>query len=144
MIRPIDLDLLGRERALPPAGLVLLAAALVAAALVGSRFAELRAESGALLERLEAAHTAGRARPAAGVIRISTGDAAADLKRVQGALRSLAAPWNDLFADVEAAIGADVGLLGLQPEPGAGRVAINGEARDLESALRFAERLNGG
>jgi len=144
MIRAIDLDVLGHERRLPPAGLGLLAVALVAVIFLGWRFALLRAESGELADRIEAEQASGRAGPVPGALRVATGDAAAEFKRAQGVLRNLAAPWNDLFNEIEAAIGSDIGLLGLQPELAAGRVAISGEARNFESAVRFAERLNAG
>jgi len=143
MIRPIALELAG-DGGRPLGGLALLAAALLVAAALGARFALLRGEIGELTGRLEALHAAGRSRSAAAVLRVSSADVAADLKRAQLVLRELGAPWNQLFAEVERAVGADVALLDLQPERAAGRVTIAGEARNLEAALAFAERLGRG
>ena len=144
MIRPIVLDILGGERRVPVAGVALLAAGVIAAAAFGWRFAVLRAEIADLGERIDAKRSSVPAPPSATAVRVAGVDAAADLRRAQIVLRQLGMPWNDLFSEIERAVDANVGLLGLQPELAAGRVSITAEAKDLNAALAFAERLNGG
>lgn len=134
----IALDFLARDPRVPVAGIALLGVALGLAALLGLQFAQLRAEIAAQNEALQAA------RPAPPRVRPAPPESAVDLKRAQGVLRRLAAPWNALFAEVEVAVGANVALLAIQPDVGNARVTLTGEAKNLREALAFAERLNGG
>lgn len=141
MNRPIGLDFLGEEggRRL---GLAVLAAGALAAALAGWRFASLHAEIESLTRRVEAAPM--RAPAAVGLKRVASADPAADLRRAQAVLDGLSTPWNDLFAEIERAVGPRVALLGIQPEAASGRVTIQAEAKSLGEALDFAERLGRG
>jgi hypothetical protein len=143
MIRPIRLELLADPRA-PLAGLALLAAGGVILLALVVQFVSLRGELADLGERMQALQTAGRARGAGALVRTGSKDIAADLRKAQSVLRQLAAPWNELFTELERAVAPDVGLLGLQPELAAGRVTIAGEAKNLDAALAFAERVNRG
>jgi hypothetical protein len=144
MIRPIDLDVLAPQTRAPRAGLALLSLAVALAAALTWRFALVSADAAALEERVDAAYLGARATPGALAVRAS-GDFAADLKRAQGALGQLAAPWNGLFEDLERAVSrSEVGLLGVQPELAAGRVVLVAEAKSIADALAFTERLNEG
>lgn len=70
----------------------------------------------------------------------SAGEAQA-LKAANIVLDQLAAPWDRLFADLEAASIPDVALLGVQPDPRTRVVNLEGEARDLKALLTFLARL---
>lgn len=70
----------------------------------------------------------------------SAGEAQA-LKAASVVLNQLAAPWDRLFADLEAASIPDVALLGVQPDPRTRVVNLEGEARDLKALLTFLARL---
>jgi Tfp pilus assembly protein PilN len=70
----------------------------------------------------------------------STGEAQ-EIKAANAVLDQLAAPWDKLFADIEAATIADVALLGVQPDPRGRLVNLEGEARDLKALLTFLARL---
>ena len=66
---------------------------------------------------------------------------AQELKSANAVLDQLAAPWDNLFADIEGAAIADVALLGVQPDPRGRVVNLEGEARDLKALLTFLARL---
>lgn len=53
----------------------------------------------------------------------------------------LTLPWNELFADLEAAGSGDVTLLSVEPDAQGKRLRIGGEARRLDDLLRYVERL---
>lgn len=132
------------ERPLParPWGTILLAlGAFVSAwALVeyGDVSAEIRRWEGKLadtkrLARRSLANFAVEEAPSAGE--------AQDLKSANLVLDQLAAPWDNLFADIEAATIPDVALLAVQPDPRGHFVNLEGEARDLKALLTFLARL---
>jgi hypothetical protein len=139
--RDLELDFLAVEPRVPRAGAALLVVGLLAAALAAGRFAALRAEARDLARRMEA-----RTPPRALAVAAQGAESgtAADLSRARAVLRRLAAPWDELFAEVEAAVGPDVALLGVQPDLASARVRITGEARTLAQGLAFAARLNRG
>lgn len=66
---------------------------------------------------------------------------AQELKSANAVLDQLAAPWDNLFADIEGAAIPDVALLGVQPDPRGRFVNLEGEARDLKALLTFLARL---
>src|SRR5262249_36097798 len=116
-----------------------LAAGVLCALLAGWRFATLHAEIASLGEGIAA-----RERPREEVKRVSLAEADGDLRRAQAVLDRLSAPWNELFAAIERAVGPRVALLGVTPELANGRVTIQAEAKNLAEALDFAERLGRG
>lgn len=134
----IELDFLSRERRAPRAGLALLGLGIALSAALGLQFSQLRAE----IARLDTALSSSAA--VVETRRPPAPEALADLKRAQGVLRRLAAPWNALFAEVEGAVGPNVALLGIQPDAAGARVTLNAEANSLREAVLFAERLNAG
>lgn len=68
-------------------------------------------------------------------------DMARELRAANAVIEQLAAPWDALFRDVEAAVSPDVALLAAQPDPRSRRVILSGEARDLAGLLTFIARL---
>lgn len=53
----------------------------------------------------------------------------------------LAAPWDALFADLEAANSADATLLSIRPEDEGRTLRLSGEARDFGAVLAYVARL---
>jgi len=70
-----------------------------------------------------------------------TAELAQELKAANAVLDQLSLPWDAVFADVEAAVIPDIALLGVQPDPRARLVNLEGEARDLTALLTFLARL---
>jgi hypothetical protein len=141
MKRDIEIDFLAVQPRVPRAGAALLATGMLLAALAGWRFVSLQEEA----RRLEAGIEALRpGRVVRTRTRAADHDAAAALAQARAVHARLAAPWGELFAEVEAAIGPDVALLGIQPDLANARVAITGEARTMGHGLAFADRLNRG
>jgi len=62
-------------------------------------------------------------------------------KRANAVLAQMNVPWGELFAAVEMAQDDSVGLLAVQPDPGAGQIVIGGQARTLPALLSYMERL---
>jgi hypothetical protein len=66
---------------------------------------------------------------------------AARYRRRNAVLQQLNVPWNELFAAVESAEGADVALLAVQPDPRSHNVVIGGVARNLPAVFAYMDRL---
>jgi Tfp pilus assembly protein PilN len=144
MRRDIELDFLAVEPRVPRAGLALLAAGALCAALAGWRFAALQEETRRLEARIDSLRAGRHERVQARDGRSAAPEVAADLSRARTVARRLAAPWDELFAEVEAAVGPDVALLAIQPDLANARIALTGEARSIGHGLAFAARLNRG
>jgi hypothetical protein len=59
-------------------------------------------------------------------------------------VRALAAPWSELLAELESASGdtaGNVALLAIEPDQSKHRVRVTAEARSLELALAYVQRL---
>jgi hypothetical protein len=56
----------------------------------------------------------------------------------------LALPWEPLFLAIEGALGPDVALLSVDPDPGRQSLRLGGEARDFPALLAFVSRLESG
>lgn len=82
-----------------------------------------------------------RALPSFAVEEAPSAELAQELKSANAVLDQLAAPWDNLFAEVEAAVIPDVALLGVQPDPRTRLLLLEGEARDLKALLTFLARL---
>lgn len=63
------------------------------------------------------------------------------IKRANTVLAQMNVPWGELFAAIETAQDGSVGLLAVQPDPGAGQLVIGGQARTLSALLAYMERL---
>lgn len=144
-MRALAIDFAPGRRTPPVAGLVLLAAATALAAGLGWHYRGLLLE----IERIEARLDSGDAphsprspgRAAAGPV---PAQLAPEIARAQDVVRRLTVPWNELFASVESAVGENVALLSIHPDPAAARVAVIAEARNANEALWFAHRLSTG
>lgn len=82
-----------------------------------------------------------RSLPSFAVEEAPSAELAQELKAANVVLDQLAAPWDNLFAEVEAAVIPDVALLGVQPDPRGRVLLLEGEARDLKALLTFLARL---
>jgi Tfp pilus assembly protein PilN len=139
--RDLELDFIAAPPRVPAAGALLLAAGLLAAALAGGRFAALRDEARHLESRLDAVRAD---RPGRVQARGASPEFAADLTRARAVVGRLAAPWEEMFDELEAAVGGDVALLAVQPDLANARLTLTGEARALKQVVAFAARLNRG
>jgi Tfp pilus assembly protein PilN len=75
-------------------------------------------------------------------LRVAGGRVLAQEVRVANAvIEHINIPWDRLFRELEAATGADVALLAIQPDPGTGQIRISGEARKLDAVLEYIRRL---
>ena len=145
MMRDVEADFLAPPRLRQPAaGLSLLVAALVVAALLASHFASVRRDIDALETRMERAHSPEAERRSRPVVRISSADPAAEIAAAKRLVAHLTAPWSPLFLEIETATRGRIALLGIQPELGSRRVLVSAEARTLDEAIAFADRLRGG
>jgi|KBSMisStandDraft_5_1062788.scaffolds.fasta_scaffold09617_3 hypothetical protein len=54
----------------------------------------------------------------------------------------LATPWPNLFGALEGAASDQVALLGVEPDPKAGKVLISGESKDFLAALTYVLNLS--
>ena len=50
-------------------------------------------------------------------------------------------PWGNLFGALEAASSDQVALLGIEPDPKAGKVLISGDSKDYLAALTYVLNL---
>lgn len=97
-------------------------------------------------ERDELAAARAQAAPVRPVARTDPRDpsARASARRIEAAQRvvgDLALPWNGLLAAIEKATLDGVALLGVDPDASARTVRLTGEAKDLETTLRYVDRL---
>jgi hypothetical protein len=54
----------------------------------------------------------------------------------------LAMPWGSLFGALESAASEQIALLGVEPDPKAGKVLISGEGKDYLAALTYVLNLS--
>lgn len=141
MKRDLELDFIAAPPRVPPAGALLIAAGLLAGALAAGHFAALRSEASGLEARLEGVRAE---RPGRVLGKGASPEFSADLTRARAVVGRLAAPWEEMFDEVEAAIGSDVALLAVQPDLVKARLTLTGEARGLKQVVAFAARLNRG
>ena len=121
-------------------GVVLLIAGAAATyGLLAQYYAQAR-ESAELEERIEGAQRAVRRELPR--LRVAGGRALAqEVRAANAVIARINVPWDALFGELEAATGADVALLAIQPDPATGQVRIAGEARKLESVLGYIAKL---
>jgi Tfp pilus assembly protein PilN len=141
MIRALAVDFAPRRRRPPAAGIGLLALALALAAGLAWQYRGLSKEIERIEAQLESRQPQGARRAAATPV---SAEAGAEIARVSQVVRQLSTPWNALFASIESAVGENVALLGIQPDPAAARVTLTAEARNFGEALWFAQRLSAG
>jgi hypothetical protein len=136
----IELDFVGSSRRVRWPGLLLLLLGVISTAVAGSQY-YLSAQRRAALEYRMAALL--RARTPAEV----PADAAFNAKialNAERAAEDLATPWTLLLAELEQASKdsqGQVALLGVEPDHAKHSVRVTAEARTLQLALNYVERL---
>jgi hypothetical protein len=112
-------------------GALCLGAALVQRHTLNERAAGLELRSAALAERAQHRRS----------VHSVTGLAAQDAEKT---VRELGTPWSQLLADLETASNdnsGDIALLAVEPDHAKHRVRVTAEARNLDFALAYVERL---
>jgi hypothetical protein len=131
-MRKLEVDFVGRRRASPWVGRVLLALAVAFSLDVAISYQDVR---GSL--SLNEAKTA-NARRSAPTKQASPEEVAVARETVD----RLALPWNTLFGALESAATDQVALLGIEPDPKAGTVVISGDSKDYLAALTYVLNLS--
>jgi Tfp pilus assembly protein PilN len=94
------------------------------------------------IARIESRMKGGRvARPPGGAARQDTEALRRQISLASKVVEQRSLQWDALFKDVEAASDRSVGLLLIQPQAGARLLRMEGEARDVESLVRYIARL---
>jgi Tfp pilus assembly protein PilN len=140
-MRAVALDYQCTTRRLPPLGIAVLAAALLALALMAGRYRELDERIGTWEARLGQGERLARASAPRSPSKEAARQQALEVQHANDALRQLTVPWGALFRAVESAGGKSVALLAMQPDVRQGTVAISGEAKDLPALLDYVRRL---
>jgi len=124
-------------------GYALAALGVIASALAVAAFVKLERETSVLARSIEAS-SGGRTQTSRGRTDPVEGD---QLKRrlaaANAVMNRLARPWEKLFADLESAEHAEVGLLGIEPDPRKAEIRISGEARDGAALSTYIASLEG-
>lgn len=138
-LRKLELDFLREPRPPAWAGWVLLALALTFAADVGFSYLALTKEIARKEARLIVLGERGT--PDNLVKTVARPINAEELGFARETIQRLSMPWDNLFAALEAAQIEGVVLLSIEPDPQAGTVTLNGEARDYLKALSYVGTL---
>jgi Tfp pilus assembly protein PilN len=148
-VRAVGIDFAGTPRPVRVVGTVLAAVGVAVALWAWDAVTEAQDERDRQTERLDdTRRLARRALPAIERVKAPAREApdremAAEVRAANEVLDRLALPWDALFADVERALGPDVALTLVQPDPKGRTVVIDGEARHLNALLTFLARLDG-
>jgi len=132
----LDLDYAARRRSTRVPGLVLLAAAAALALWLGLERAAALRGADALQVQLERAVRAPTVTP-----RLDP-RVAREVRQANEAIVRMSAPWEGLFAAVEAASHPRIALLALNPDPKSGKVELNGEAADRGALVEYLAALS--
>jgi hypothetical protein len=65
-----------------------------------------------------------------------------ELALARDTVERLSLPWENLFTALESAASEQVTLLGIEPDPKAGTVVINGDGKDYLAALTYVLNLS--
>jgi len=147
-VRPVRIDFAGTPRPVRLLGTVLAAVGVAAALWAWAEVRDAQDERDRQTERLD--DTRRLARRAMPAIERATApgreapdrEMVAEVRAANEVLDRLALPWDALFADVERALGPDVALTLVQPDPKGRTVVIDGEARHLNALLTLLARLD--
>lgn len=138
MPRMMDLELSPPPRFVVSAwGLLLFIASLVLFAFIWQQYQAQQASHAAISRALNA-RTLSKAAPA---LPKANPVALADLKQVKAIVASLITPWQPLMQAVEQADMADIALLGIDPDIKKQQVLLTGEAKNLQTVLRYVAQL---
>jgi Tfp pilus assembly protein PilN len=133
-VKKLEIDFVGRGRASPWPGRMLLALAVAFSFDVGISYQDARSS----LQVNEAKIAKAQARSSAPAKPVSPEEVAA----VRETVERLAMPWDTLFGALEAAATDQVALLGIEPDPKAGTVVISGDSKDYLAALTYVLNLS--
>lgn len=131
-MRALEINFAGYGRRALWAPRVLLAVALVLALDVGLTYRNLARSIAEAQARLAQAEP--RAAPARKV-------SPEELAAARETFDRLALPWDGLFAALESAANDEIALLGIEPDPKAGKVLISGDSKDYPAVLAFVLNL---
>lgn len=147
-VRPVGIEFAGTPRPVRLLGTVLAAVGVAAALWAWAEVRDAQEERDRQTERLDDTRRLARRalpaieRPTAPGREAPDREMVAEVRAANEVLDRLALPWDALFADVERALGPDVALTLVQPDPKGRTVMIDGEARDLNALLTFLARLD--
>ena len=131
----LDLDYAARRRAKRLPGLALLAVAVLLALWLGLERAAALREADALQGQLDRAARTPGAAP-----RLDP-RLAREVRQANEVLVRMSAPWERLFAAVEAASNARIALLALNPDPKSGKIELTGEAAERGALVEYLVAL---
>ena len=135
--QPLRLDFAGRGERASPARIVLLLAGAAAMTLAIAAYQDIQTRTAKLESEL------GRIKkPSAAALDLRPGARPDEaVRRANAVARELALRWDKVFAAIEAAGDADVGLLAVEPAAHKGLVRITAQSRNKQAMLRYLSRL---
>lgn len=138
-LRPLRLDFAARRDGASLGRIVLLLAGAAAMALAAAAFQDIRSRTAQLeseFGRIKKPTVAARNAGAAGTHRPDEA-----VRRANAVARELARRWDKVFAAIEAAGDAEVGLLAVEPDAQKGLVRITAQSKSKQAMLRYLTRL---
>lgn len=138
-MRALNLDFVPRRSLARDAAALLCCLALIAAAWLAYTYQGLRAELLDTQARLHGQQQ--RLRPPAPLSKEASARAQTELNMAHLVGERLTVPWDTLFRELEASVGDQVTLLGMEPDRDKRQLRITAEARDLPSMLAYGRRL---
>lgn len=139
-MRRLHLDYHAPAR-LSRAGLLLLAAATVAAGSSLWHFERLRQEHAALDAELALAQSRLARRAPAPQNRADATRFAEEAAAANAVIRRINFPWSEVFGAIESVANEEVALIGIEPDAAKGLVTVTAEARTPRGMLHYVKRL---
>ena len=135
-VRRLELDYIAPPHRPAWPGMLLLAVAIAASALVAERYRDVRQELGRLDAQAGLVLPGGRAARALPKERLDE-----QAKNAEAVVRQLTLPWGSLIGAIEQAATRDVAILQLQPDAETRSVKLTAEARTREAMFDYLRRL---
>lgn len=138
MSKPINLELTQSPHLIINGiGLLMLLLSLLLLSFVWQHYQAQQASSTALVQAINQ-----QTLPiSANVQNISETVPTAELKQVATIVQSLVTPWQDLLLAIEQADMPDIALISIDPDIKKQQVSLTGEAKNLQTVLRYIEQL---
>lgn len=137
MSKPMNLELTPPRFAVSGLGILMLLASLLLLSLVWQQYRHQQASAAQILNALNK-----RSLPKIEVVqRVSDTVSPADLKQVTTIVDSLIMPWQPLLLAIEQADMPDIALLSVDPNIKKQQLSLVGEAKNLQTVLRYIEQL---
>lgn len=138
MSQLIDLELTERPRlTISTLGVLMLLASLLLLGILWQQYQTQQDNAAALLKALNK-----QALPQTAVVKnVSENIAPSDLKQLATIVDSLITPWQPLMLAIEQADMPDIALLSIDPNIKKQQVTLVGEAKNLQTVLRYIEQL---